>query len=430
MITIDDGSDKENAPSLVPQSRTSPAASSNILKPSTATPLARLAWQDLMVTNDSSSKEEEDSPPSDRLLWHTDRDSLASIISPMLTRKGKKRARSSSPTSSPSNSKPNTPAVNVRRLREALKCQHADPALELWDRLSLNKVADDTPGIANPVLAHLMASSPSRRSNDGAAVQSESGLRRAISCGTHWPKRRRVEKPGADSPSRRSPHKKEASSKDSMVTALLQSVNGEITKSNALQTRRQTQMSPSPTKRTGRDQSISPPRKQGTSRDIEDAAPYGRVQATTSDYGDDDFDEDTILELDNSLLHVHTDEASSAHAPRSSHNIAPREAARQADAFHDEFGDLDDDVFAGAEDIIAEIESKHTSPSDNGHPRPANEAALRISDDPQGGLEQAEDLYGDDFGADFDFEAAECAATQSLKSPPAAVSLPNVRSYR
>lgn len=225
-------------------------------KKAAMTPISRLAWRDLIGVVETK-EEEEDMSPNERIMWDTKQDPRYS--SPMLPRKrGKKRARSSSPTSSPS---VNTPAVNVKMLSQALKSPHTDPALELWDRFSLSGSTGTTPlGAANPALAQFMVSSSPRPSK--LRITAEGGLRRAISCGTNWPKRRRRDR--GESITAMVPVSEESptgDSKSSMVTALLESVTGEIARSIATETYNEVMLSPSPKKTrkdtTGRETDIA-----------------------------------------------------------------------------------------------------------------------------------------------------------------------------
>ncbi|TGJ79935.1 hypothetical protein E0Z10_g8828 [Xylaria hypoxylon] len=114
------------------------------------TPVNRLAWQDLIGDSDVKGDDEEASP-QEKIGWDTKQRPMYGV-SPMPRKRGSKRARSSSPVSSP--------AVNVQKLSAALKSPRADPAIELWDRFSLSGSTATTPlGAANPALAQIMVSS-------------------------------------------------------------------------------------------------------------------------------------------------------------------------------------------------------------------------------------------------------------------------------
>lgn len=387
-----------------------------------------------------AKQEEEAVSPSERIFWHHDRDSVSSAMSPMLSRRGKKRARSSSPTSSPTTSKLNTPAVNVKKLVQAYKSPLADPAMELWDRFSLSGTENATPlGAANPMFAHLMVSSSPRPPKDGANGQlGDPSLRRAVSCGMNWPKRRRIDKSITDSPTRALQRGQVLSSKSSMVSALLETVTDEINRSVSAEAHDEAIRSPSPPKRTGpsrqdarspikhrvagKGPTVSPLVKQNHSEGV---FPEPLNDATTShqadsDYGEDDFDDDMLIELDASLQPDQTEKL----LPEISvtQDATNPETRQEPGDLEDDFGDLDDDVFAAAETLVAEVESNTTTQNGPGQQtdwgvQPAANATCG-----GGQREDAEDVYGDDFGGDFDFDAAELAATQSLSHPPAASS--------
>ncbi|KAI1493444.1 hypothetical protein F5X96DRAFT_621894 [Biscogniauxia mediterranea] len=403
------------------------------------TPVNRLAWQDLIGMSEVR-EEEEDASPSDRLGWDT-RDHSIYKLSPVMPRKkGKKRARSSSPTSSPATrSKSNTPAVNIKRLSAALKSPHADPALELWDRFSYSgSVSSASLGTTNPALAQIMVSSSPQPSRVAGGAPSESSLRRAISCGAHWPKRRRMERIESgttmaaivdESPSR--------NSKSSMVNALLQSVTGEINKSKAIQTRQEVLRSPSPRKKRqglAVEASGSPIRRRSPAKappqsfvdePIEKSGQSKSVSRVSmdnlSDYGDEDFDDDALMELDAKLGSTQQEPAILLPAPSDTGQTADPLPNPQPILNDDDFADSDDDIFAAAEDLVSQIDSAHGLQSKtDGSAAPVDKLASTTGTGP-GDL--AEDMFGDDFSDDFDFEAAEIAATQSVKQAQGSITL-------
>ncbi|KAI0846373.1 hypothetical protein F5Y00DRAFT_144574 [Daldinia vernicosa] len=383
------------------------------------TPVNRLAWQDLVGTVEA--EEEEEGSPSEKIGWDTKEDIQHRLkLSPVMPgKRGKKRARSSSPVSSPaSHSKSRIPAVNVEKLSRALKSPHADPALELWDRFSSNgSKTVAPPGVMNSTLAQIMVSSSPRPSR----IAGEGGLRRAISCGESWPKRRRVERAEAakpveinveESPSR--------SSKSSMVNALLQSVTGELNRSKAIQARQDALESPSRKKKSSQPVAqlpSSPTRRKISSRPsppvfapksiptAENLELEGTLVGNSSDYGDDDFDDDTLMELSASIGQSCGEPVKESAVPLADTGQArDQQPSREPEPFDDEFNDMDDDIIAAAEDLITQIDETHTllQPGIAAQKNPTT-----TSDD------LAEDIYGDDFGGDFDFDAAEMAATQS-----------------
>ncbi|KAI1748585.1 hypothetical protein F4782DRAFT_351042 [Xylaria castorea] len=397
-----------------------------------STPVSRLAWQDLI--GDPDAKEEaEDASPQEKIEWDT-RHKPAYGVSPMPRKRGSKRARSSSPVSSPAAacSKSMTPAVNVKKLSAALKPPRADPSVELWDRFSLSGSTTTTPlGAANPALANFMVSSSPQPKSVGVG-RSEAGLRRAISCGTNWPKRRRVERsetaPALSVAVEESPSH---ISKSSMVNALLESVTGELNRSKAAQARRDVLKSPSPRKRrynpadhlSGSPKWRPSPSKSAL-RQFPGAVNVSKEISTadnSSDYGDDDFDDDALMGLD---VDIKPPLARNTPAPQPQ-TPAPKQAANPnmttegADTMLDEFADLDDDIFADAGELLSQIDSA----CNTGQPTTVSQTPVSVSAAVQEPIpnEITEDMYGDDFGGDFDFEAAEIAATQSAKQPSGSI---------
>ncbi|KAL7793100.1 DNA replication factor Dna2 domain-containing protein [Trichoderma ceciliae] len=385
-----------------------------------ATPVTRLSWSDLL---EPCSQVEEDSSvsPNEKLLWNNKQDPNAfATISPMMPRKGRKRARSSSPISSPSADRISTPTVNVKKLTKALKLPHPDPTLELWDRYSLNghKGQSAAAGVTNPVLAQLMVSSSPRPSKNQAAQVDQENLRRAASCGFNWPKRRRVEKSKSGSQSSVGQRELEAASKSSLVTALLDSVTSSIhdqtpdddTETGGIE-------SPSLKKRQ-----IVPHNNNSPSRKSKARLP----SPTVSDYGDDDLDDDFLI-LEETLRASQAAEAAQAtqatQTSQEKESAAPiNEGMGRAEKEQkqeliekpaaDEFDDLDDDIFDGADDLLADLETKTPVPVKIMTPRAVETPPGKK---PPQKLLDLDDEFDDAFDGDVDFEAVEYAATQAVQ---------------
>jgi DNA replication ATP-dependent helicase Dna2 len=277
----------------------------------------------------------------------------------------------------------------------------------------------------------MVSSSP--RPKEGGKLFSERPLRKAISCGSNWPKRRKLERTESEATDPVA-GKSQPDSKSSMVSALLETVTEGIRKSKSAQPK-----SPSP--RARQPQSKSPlgpaparrspsPRQSGSSPLAKKSTrlePEGEVSEAPSadkafsDYGDDDFDDDTLLELDASILGQGDDptlvvssegsdqQANALGDDRKLSPVAPNPV-------DDEFGDLDDDFLDGAEDLVAEVEARHMSQNTQDpfqgqrHDRSAITCGGQGYDD--------DDAYGDDFDDDIDFDAVERAATQAAARPP------------
>ncbi|KAK2005005.1 hypothetical protein LX36DRAFT_142899 [Colletotrichum falcatum] len=410
------------------------------------TPTTKLSWRDLMESN-APKQDDTQISPSERVLWNNERDkndrNYDAALSSMMPRKGRKRARSSSPISSPTpHEQPVTPAVNVKKLSEAFKSPRADPTLELWDRFSLTSNGNVTPlGITNPTLANLMFSSSPRNPKNATPSAGDSKLRRTVSCGLNWPKRRRVDR--SDTPSLASTLTRETtdSSKNSLVTALLDTVTDSMHQNSPPQESEpyvgREDESPSLKKRktaATRPITLSPSRKplgvmklplSGNTIDPNVAQDLGlglkgNAAPAESDYGDadfdefDEFDDDTFLEIEASISLSNPKQNARQSTPIPQPPPQPVQAIRQDDVnLDDEFGDLDDDIFEAAETIMesAEVDAAFQAPTGT-----RSAAAETVSVSPQDDLE---DVFGDDFGGDFDFDAAELAATQSAQLPHA-----------
>lgn len=378
-------------------------------KKGAVTPVARLTWRDLIEPK-TTTEDDDQASPNDALLWDDNRKDAHYIaaLSPMLYRRGRKRARSSSPVSSPAADQPTTPAVNVRKIAQALKSPHPDPTLELWDRYTLKGPQDTAAplGISNPALAQLMVSS-SPRTTKGANAEGDNNLRRAISCGgLNWPKRRRMEKSSLGGRGSGEIRSMEAAAKSSLVTQLLDTVTSSFHGQSQGVGVDQGLESPSPKKRRLCATSTGSPRPQKTEK--------GPPQYS-SDYGDDEFDEfddDTLMELEASINATQLDAAVKTPVQK-----PPAETDRKGRESNpiilDEFDDLDDDLFDGAENLVAAVESQHISQAHayTPSPKPRMPATTKVNEEP-GDLD---DEFGDAFGGDFDFEAVELAATQAVQ---------------
>ena len=391
------------------------------------TPVNRPAWQDLLGAQEPV-KEEDVASPSQRIMWRIDPKNDSSIsITPMLSRKGRKRrARSSSPVSSPAASK--TPALAPKTQQHlGLETPHADPTSGFWGA---------APGAMNPLLLRTMTSSSPRPPKIDGVPESDRALRKANSCGSNWPKRRRIERLDADQ-SAASQGTGKSTSRSSLVSALLETVDGEIKRSKS--TEAQEEQSSSPSRRRSPRKAVanappqvvrpSPIRELAESRDGEfgssssntmDQLPIIAENDTShqpsSDYGDDDFDEDTLMELDviaNPLAQEGetTLVAVDMPSPAATTHHAPKAVVEE------EFEGVDDDLFDEAEDLVTGIELKYFSQAAQGdrHDRPAQS---------RGVVDEFYDV-DDDFGNDLDLEAMELAATQSATR---ALALNNVRS--
>jgi DNA replication ATP-dependent helicase Dna2 len=373
-------------------------------------------------------------------MWDNQQSELGytAALSPMMPRRGRKRARSSSPTSSPAHDKPNTPLVNIRKLSQALRSPHADPTLELWDRFTLSGSAI-TP-VTNPTLAQLMAASSPRPSKSSMGNMRPGGLRKALSSGLTRPKRRRLE--SSDIPMDFMGRVDVDESKTSLVTALLDTVTSSMQDASPDGSHSMTAETPSMRKRRNPmlgQQSSSPIRRHlnlkgststaaatgdGPSRDNTSVLPHAtEVQRNILEYEDGHFDGDTLIELETSISKPKMTGKDKVLQLGPGTSNVKQSTLKDNALLIDEFDDgLDDEMFAEAEDLMAKFDSQ---PIPESRPMKQEPQETLISlNKLQDTLVGTDDIFGDDFGDDFDFEAAELAATQSVK--PAKAPIPAV----
>lgn len=220
-------------------------------------------------------------------------------------------------------------------------------------------------------------------------------------------------------------------------------MTGEINRSRAAQVQNEAIRSPSPRKRVKYIAALAdgspskPPSRFRTAppepaRETHAPTKPEALKDDFSDYGDDDFDDfdaDTLMVLDAPMAPARTTKATTplptpdTGPGKDTATTLPEDPKSSDD---DDFGELDDDVFAAAEGLMAQAESSLTSPVgpiDVPGPPRGGKPSVPVSEAQDGG----DDAYGDDFGLDFDFDAAEVAATQSAKQVSAGGSLPPVR---
>jgi len=322
-----DESDKDNHADLglaQPEKRPNAPNSSKPRVPDKTPVTKQGSWEQ----GEHGDGEDDEVSPSERIMWippSNARDTIYHNMSDLVRHKrGKKRARSSSPTSSPSDKTAASPAVNIQKLSQALKSPHTDPTLELWDRYTTT-TRDSTQHIesAGKFSDMMLISSSPKPASSGTPRKADAGLRRTIPSSRLNFKRRRIEiddgsplGSGAGS-----------SSKYSLVTSLLDSVASMQESplrmvecaSQAVENHEASQgnldESPSPPKRS-RPSLHHVPRmaalKPEAASNVAAARPSAGVapgqeivtdqqkpvQKTGSDYGDDDFDDAMMIEIE------------------------------------------------------------------------------------------------------------------------------------
>lgn len=383
-----------------------------------ATPSGKLALPDLIGMGDVRRAVHEISP-DDRIGWDPGNNIIENI------RKAKKRARSSSPTSSPS------PAHFGNQF---------DPGSELWGRYSisgLNKSNSQTATI--PALAYIMHTSSPQPLKQGTTP-----FRRANSCGNQFPKRRRVgETEGKDM------FAEFVNVGPSKLSVLLEKVQEGLVQSQHIDDM-DVSISPATAKNVG---SSSPLRKRTRTASPQKSkpklSPLGKSRHSaeplqpdspgygSSDYGefdDDVFDENILGATAATIKKAKGASRSFSNTPKPESIPCPpsrdsRPAGRPKQkhaqgtesqpislkspkAEDDDFGDSDDEAFgADLEDIVAKFDANGTENKS----APLTEVPKNPGSQKMNGLEvDSEDEFGDGID-DFDFAAAEIASTQSIR---------------
>jgi DNA replication ATP-dependent helicase Dna2 len=362
-----------------------------------------LSWEDLIDPSTSVENDEPQVSPNERIMWDTKQNTLnAAVNTPSVHRRSRKRARSSSPVSSPAADRAATPTVNVKQLAQALRSPHADPTLDLWDRFSSNGLqTGNTPlGAANPLLAQLMMSSSPRPSKNTMQPHDDVGLRRSLSHGISWPKRRKVERAKSGLQSSGEQRQLEAASKSSLVTALLDTVTSSMHVQSEDDHEDRMQQSPSPSKRRQPlgAQSLQNSKQAGSS-----------VQTATG----------SVRSSKASEMQHQTGSTATTMSIKKIEPLLP--APKPQQMLTNEFDDLDDDIFDDLDDDLLECVGDlavagppKQSPAAKPIPPikvPTQAPSQALQDD----LDDFDDDFDDDLGGDFDLEAIEKAAMQSMK---------------
>ena len=168
--------------------------------PQTPVPM-RIPLADLIGnTEDAFNQESKALTPDDHVYWQHDPRSSDPASMGRSSKRGTKRARSSSPISASQTERsahfPQRDSLDLQNLQQVLKTPQADPAIDLWNRYADTSILKSN-GEGKPSLhfSHLISSSPQTPAPGGD--KDSSGLRRSISCGIDWPssksKRRRVD---------------------------------------------------------------------------------------------------------------------------------------------------------------------------------------------------------------------------------------------
>ena len=434
MISLLSGDDKENADVGSVRSRevaqtdgkqaSQPILPDLIKKDAPSTPAGRLPLPDLIGMGDVK-RAVQDISPQDRIEW----DVMSSNPSSTSKTRARKRARSSSPLTSPPG-----------RLAEFINSRaQVDPGSELWGRYSLSGSNAPTPqGASVPALAHIMHTSSPQPSKESITPRSGGAFRRANSCGNQFPKRRRVG--GGENDDVFTESVNLGPSKLSVLLERVQEglrqpimpkqshrIGDPAAVSSGLPMKRSYGdfEDTLPTEQDGAKEVMAAPMPAPIPIESENPSPRYKqpAQSSSTDYGefdDDDLDASLLDAFDSKsaepiveAANQHTsmrqppDLPSRAASPPKKHSPEPRPmvAAQSLDSettLKNEFDDSDEEMFAAVlGDIVAKFDPQNST----------------MAKDPQiGGISKSDsdDEFGDGGLDEEDFEVAEMTATQSI----------------
>ncbi|KAL9039166.1 MAG: hypothetical protein Q9214_004986 [Letrouitia sp. 1 TL-2023] len=341
------GADKENRPTLEDSKNTDalhlmPCPQSfsqrSSQKECPQTPVGRLPLAELIAGTNDNTHQKLDLTPVERVLWNLSPSTsqLSSSQERLASRRGQKRARSSSPTAPSEKKKPKpfTPGkqpMDSYKSQRPLKTPQADPASDLWSRYS-NANADD--GKASPtrlreeVLVELMKSSSPQTPPSHLRAKELGGLRRSISCTNDWPesvaKKRRLNHSTqhtlatAGTEASGTEHLCQSTTNISRVSILVERMQDELNGSFKRERgpSQPAESSPSPEKKAGSQTSSQTPSNQAEDTAVFASQPFDMPEngvtlnspnqrsesEGTSDFGDDEFNDEMLDIINTSLL--------------------------------------------------------------------------------------------------------------------------------
>lgn len=320
-------SDKENQTSwlngVVGSSRSLPGTGNSSTQPKDAmptkecpqTPANRIPLADLITSTEDAIIQDPAAniTPEDHVIWqHVPASSNTDTKSRTPATSSKKRRHSSSPTCSPStdNSKSaRKEPFDLQSFQALLKTPQSDIAADLWNNYVEKHKANGNGDVQLPRFENLLSSSPQTPASAKASRDS-SGLRRSISCNAEWPtsraKRRKIDD---DSKMARGLFSRTRSnvldsgkSKSSRINFLVEQIEKSLQKPSDVPS----SSSPLPEhKGSARSRSASPIERRAL-RASEKSIPqadggyhetwkdHGNFHRSSSEFGDDDFDQDLL----------------------------------------------------------------------------------------------------------------------------------------
>ncbi|OGE48202.1 hypothetical protein PENARI_c031G03285 [Penicillium arizonense] len=476
--------DQGNAPAPQAQAPKSEAQEAKPIKECPQTPGNRIPLADL-ISNAEDSFDPAPGPdvtPVEHVIWqHVPASSNPDNSSQTPSGRRRKRRLSSSPTGSPSIEKskkhPKEP-LDLQSIQALFKTPQHDMAAELWNNYVDKNMVDNAEDLPPPRLANLLSSSP-QTPGSGRASRDSSGLRRSISCAAEFPtsraKRRRFNR--QDGGANRGIFQRTSSNvlesgkpKASRINYLMEKIEKSIhlapvdtnpPGSSPLRQHMDARRcrSSSPTKDRKALEDVAETNESPCAAPIDKGRPNQRpvLQESSSDFGDDDLDQDLIdladasadpfvdavrpsnefdslgssdwaaLAAEKSRSWQPKENSVLDSKPSTSHKLTNNELKRdEFDDFDDDYDDLPDNL----QEILAKCDKKPDQPkaakTATGEPLLKN---LDATNAPVGAVSgkfpattgvKAEAASSDDeFDDDFDLEAIEQTMKQAGEGKPA-----------
>ncbi|KAI9801004.1 MAG: hypothetical protein M1825_003538 [Sarcosagium campestre] len=485
-MDVPTGEDRLKVRRQQPKIERSPKDSLNRSPCAPQTPANRLPLAQLLGNNEDgpSAASKISSTPDEQVYWKQIRspNSSASIEAtpvPSVPR-GQKRARTSSPLSSPHEHPESSSDIRVApdpqaaHAQESFKKQQTDPAAELWDRYSVTRrTGDRSEPCADPfsACAHLFDGCSPRPKNGDWPPGAAAGLKRSASCGIEWPTSLSNRKLplGANSVVTKGPictlpkvAEELGKSRLSKVNFLVERVQESLSKpatarpSSSLPVPRRNRLTRKTLETIANDSSTDedvkrprtadPPSKVADGAALHVSGLRNSPQESSSEFGDLDA-ADFGEAIPDAVDFKAGAEASEQHLPLDpgSQGRIHVDAVEEPKAIDDDFfaSDLDDDLI-NLDDDEAITESTGTLSTGMAHAHSSPKKCQNMSISPSrtraGGTrrddekrpassQESEDEFGDLSDFDIDFATAEAAVTSKSSSPPHS-QLPTSRQVR
>lgn len=252
-----DGQENDIAERMTPRHQSlSQKSLNNDLRDCPQTPIGRIPLAELIAESEDLNPEILNLTPVERVVWGHSQHSVENNDENGMSasRRGKKRAYSSSPASSSQNEAPyhfpkDKPSFDLQNLQNTLKTPQADPANDLWNRYSLNSMERLSPSeVAKPAFTDFLNSSSPQTPAQPMKRRVKDCRQRSYSCNFEWPtsvaKRRKLHYSSSNQETSTSPavsktnHDENGKSKLARVSLLLEEIQGRLIRPTASKDKR------------------------------------------------------------------------------------------------------------------------------------------------------------------------------------------------